>query len=192
MSVRFDDPNLVSYAGLVPVMRLAETVGLDELVVDRVRLGVSTGAHPDRKITSIVAGMIAGADCIDDLDLLRHGGMAGVFTAIPVPSTLGSFLRSFCWGDTRALESVARRSLARLTAVAPLLPGADQIAYVDLDSLLRRTFDTTKQGAGFGHTKVGGYSVRLRGLSPLVATISHADRGTGDRGHQVARRFGSG
>jgi hypothetical protein len=109
VSARFDDPNLVSCAGLVPVMRLAETVGLAGLVTERVTLGISTGAHPDRKITSIVAGMIASADCIDDLDLLRHGGMAGVFTEIPAPSTLGSFLRSFSWGDTRALESVARR-----------------------------------------------------------------------------------
>jgi hypothetical protein len=152
-------------------MRLAETAGLAGLVSDRVRLGVSTGAHPDRKITSIVAGMIAGADCVNDLDLLRHGGMSRVFTAISAPSTLGSFLRSFSWGDTRALESVARSFLSRLAAATPLLPGADQIAYVDVDSLLRRTFDTAKQGAGFGHAKVGGYSVRLRGLSPLVATI---------------------
>ncbi|MCA1673573.1 MAG: IS1380 family transposase, partial [Actinobacteria bacterium] len=30
----------------------------------------------------------------------------------------------------------------------------------------------TKQGAGFGHAKVGGYGVLLRGLSPLVATLS--------------------
>jgi hypothetical protein len=67
-----------------------------------------------------VAGMIAGAECIDDLDLLRHGGMSRMFTSIPAPSTLGSFLRSFCWGDTRALESVARSVLARLAAAAPL------------------------------------------------------------------------
>ena len=171
VSVRFDEANLVSCAGLVPVMRLAETAGLAELISGRIRLGVSTGAHADRKIASIVAGMIAGADCIDDFDLLRHGGMSRVFTAVPAPSTLGSFLRSFSWGDTRALESVARTFLTRLTAVTPLLPGADQIAYLDVDSLLRRTFDTAKQGAGFGHAKVGGYSLRLRGLSALVATI---------------------
>jgi hypothetical protein len=172
VSVRFDDPNLVSCAGLVPVMRLAETTGLAGLVTDRIRLGVSTGAHPDRKIISIVAGMIAGADCIDDLDLLRHGGMSRVFTAVAAPSTLGSFLRSFSWGDTRALESAARVLLARLATATPLLPGGEEIAYVDIDALLRRTFDKHKQGAGFGHAKAGGYSVRLRGLSPLVATIS--------------------
>jgi hypothetical protein len=153
ISVRFDEANLVSCAGLVPVMRLAETAGLAGLVSDRIRLGVSTGAHPDRKITSIVAGMIAGADCVNDLDLLRHGGMSRVFTAISAPSTLGSFLRSFSWGDTRALESVARSFLSRLAAATPLLPGADQIAYVDVDSLLRRTFDTAKQGAGSGTPK---------------------------------------
>jgi hypothetical protein len=172
VSSRFDDPNLVSCAGLVPVLRLAESAGLAALVTDRIRLGISTGAHPGGKITSIVAGMIAGADCIDDLDILRQAGLSAVFTGISAPSTLGSFLRSFSWGDTRALESAARAFLVRLAAATPLLRGADQITYLDLDSLLRRTFDTTKQGAGFGHAKVGGYSVRLRGLSALVATIS--------------------
>ena len=29
-----------------------------------------------------------------------------------------------------------------------------------------------KQGVGFGHAKVGGYQVRLRGLNPLIAAIS--------------------
>ena len=160
----------------VPVMRLAETAGLADLVTDRIRLGCSTGAHPDRTILAIVAGMIAGADCINDLDLLRHGGMAGLCVGVPAPSTLGSFVRSFSWGDARALESVARGVLARLAVTTTLLPGADQIAYLDLGSLLRRTFDTAKQGAGFGHAKVGGYGVRLRDLSPLVAMLCHRAR----------------
>jgi hypothetical protein len=41
-----------------------------------------------------------------------------------------------------------------------------------VDSLLRRVYGKAKQGAGFGHAKVGGYNVRLFGLSPLVATLS--------------------
>src|SRR3954470_2873800 len=56
-------------------MRLAETVDLAGLVDHRVRLGVSTGANPGGKVATIVAGMAAGADSIDDLDLLRHGGL---------------------------------------------------------------------------------------------------------------------
>jgi hypothetical protein len=64
----FDDPNLASYAGLVPIMRLAETADLAGLVDQRVDLGVSTGAHPGSKVATIVAGMVVGADSIDDLD----------------------------------------------------------------------------------------------------------------------------
>src|SRR3954451_21402317 len=168
----FDDSNLVSCAGLVPVMRLAETVDLAGLVGRRVRPDLSTGANPGGKAAAIVAGMAAGADSIDDLDLLRHGGMGRLFAAVYAPSTLGSFLRFFTWGHSLQLEAAARDLLAALAARTPLLPGAATLAYVDVDSLLRRVYGPAKQGAAFGHAKVGGYQVRLRGLSPLVAAIS--------------------
>ena len=53
----------------------------------------------------IVAGMIGGADSIDDLDMLRHGAMPALLGGIRAPSTLGSFLRSFTWGTCPAGES---------------------------------------------------------------------------------------
>lgn len=168
----FDDPNLVSCAGLVPVMRLAENADLAGRVGGRVDLGVSTGANPGGKVATIVAGMVAGADSVDDLDLLRHGGIAGLFDGVYAPSTAGSFLRSFTWGHVRQLEAAGRDLLVELAARTPLLPGADELAFIDVDSLLRRVYGHAKQGAGFGHAKVGGYRVRLFGLSPLVATIS--------------------
>ena len=70
--------------------------------------------------------MAAGADSIDDMDVLRHGAMTEVFGGIRAPSTLGSFLRSFTWGNVRQLDAVARRLLARLASAAPgdELPGA--------------------------------------------------------------------
>jgi hypothetical protein len=172
----FDDPNLVSCAGLMPVMRLAEQVDLAGLVARRVRPDLSTGSNPGGKAAAVVAAMAAGADSIDDLDLLRHGGMASLFASVYAPSTLGSFLRFFTWGHTLQLEAAARDLLAALAARTPLLPGADKLVYVDVDSLLRRVYGPAKQGAAFGHAKVGGYNVRLRGLSPLVATLS-TDRG---------------
>lgn len=98
--------------------------------------------------------------------------LAALFGGVYAPSTLGSFLRFFTWGHALQLEAAARDLLASLAARTPLLPGASTPVYVDIDSLLRRVYGHAKQGAGFGHTKVGGYSVRLRGLSPLVATIS--------------------
>ena len=74
-------------------------------------------------------------------------------------------------GHVRQLESAARAFLAGLAAATPLLPGADQVAYVDVDSLLRRVYGHAKDGAALGYAKVGGYGVLLRGLSPLVATL---------------------
>jgi Domain of unknown function (DUF1918) len=37
------------------------------------------------KVPAIVADMIAGADSIDDLDVLRHGGMTELFGGVPRP-----------------------------------------------------------------------------------------------------------
>ena len=172
VDVQFDDVNLVSCAGLVPVMRLAEHVGLAGLVDRRVRPDLSTGANPGGKATAIIAGMAASADSIDDLDLLRHGGMGRLFAGVYAPSTLGSFLRFFTWGHSLQLEAAARDLLTALAAATPLLPGTDQVTYVDVDSLLRRVYGHAKQAAAFGHGKVGGYSLKLRGLWPLVATVS--------------------
>lgn len=173
--MRFDDENLVSCAGLVPVMSLAERAGLSGLVEEHVSIKdppiVSTGANPAGKIASILAGMAAGADSIDDLDVIRHGGMKRLFGGVYAPSTLGSFLRAFTHGHTRQMAAVARRLLVELSRCTPILAGAGEMTYVDMDSLLRRVYGKRKQGASFGHAKVGGYPVRLRGLSPLVATI---------------------
>src|SRR6266496_2213530 len=112
VAIQFDDENLVSCAGLVPVMQLAGDTGLHEFVADAVQIDdppiPSTGVNPAGKISSIVAGMTAGADSIDDLDVLRHGGMPELFGEVYAPSTLGSFLRAFTWGHTRQLASAAR------------------------------------------------------------------------------------
>jgi hypothetical protein len=171
ISAAFDDPNLVSCAGLVPVMRLAEQVDLAGLVAARVRPDLSTGSNPGGKAAAVVAGMVAGADSIDDLNLLRHGGMGRLFGGVYAPSTLGSFLRFFTWGHSLQLEAAGRDLLPVLAARTPLLPGADTRTFVDVDSLLRRVYGPAKQGAAFGHAKVGGYQVKLRGLSPLIATL---------------------
>ena len=112
----FDDPNLVSRAGLVPVMALAERAGLAALVREHVSVGGPCGVNAELKVPCLVAGMAAGADSIDDMDVLRHGAMPDLFGGVRAPSTLGSFLRSFTWGNVRQLDAVARRMLAELAA----------------------------------------------------------------------------
>ena len=88
------------------------------------------------------------------------------------PSTLGSFLRSFTWGNARQLEAVHREFLAELACRTPLLPGKDVLAFVDIDSQQKRVFGYQKQGAAFGFTKIGGKSLLVRGLNVLAAAIS--------------------
>src|SRR3982751_2222199 len=91
VSATFDEPNLVSSAGLVPLMALARKAGLRELADERMSVPTDKGANAGLKLSSLVAGMAAGADSIDDMALLRHGGMGKVFTGAYAPSTLGSF-----------------------------------------------------------------------------------------------------
>jgi hypothetical protein len=166
---RFDDPNLVSHAGLGPLVRLMENIDLAGLADELVRLGGSPGANAGAKITTIVAGMCADADSIDDLDVLRHGAMGTLFQGIRAPSTLGTFLRWFSIGHVAQVEKLLSEVLARLAAQTPLLAGARELAFLDLDSKLTQVFGRTKQGARFGHQKI-------RGLDFLAATLSTRDR----------------
>jgi Transposase DDE domain group 1 len=174
----FDEDNLVSYAGLAPVMGLAERAGLSKLVSERVAIDpqavrvASAGVNPAGKITSIIAGMAAGADSIDDLDVIRAGGMPRLFGGVYACSTLGLFLREFTYGHTGQLASVARAHLVNLVWDTNLLPGIAERVFVDIDSLLRPVYGHRKQGASFGHTKIAGKQVLRKGLSPLATTLS--------------------
>ncbi len=172
----FDEDSLVSCAGLVPVMTLAEQTGLTRLLADKVRIKASrikSGAvNPAPKLATVVAGMCAGADCIDDIDVLRSGGMKTLFDGVYAPSTIGTLLREFTFGHARQLESVLREHLVALCERVDLLPGADERAFIDIDSLLRPVYGHTKQGASYGHTKIAGKQILRKGLSPLAATIS--------------------
>lgn len=94
----FDEPNLMTDAGLAPVVRLAERAGLPRLAAQTVRIsgtGNGGGANPAAKVMSLVAAMCADADSIDDADRLRHGAAPTVFGGVRAPATLGTFLRSF-------------------------------------------------------------------------------------------------
>src|SRR4051794_41706595 len=109
VSATFDEPNLVASAGLVPLMALARKARLRELADERLTVPTDKGANPGLKISSLVAGMVAGADSIDDMALLRHGGVGTVFTGAHPPSPLGSFLRSVTFRHRRPADAVASR-----------------------------------------------------------------------------------
>ena len=167
VDIAFDEPNLIADAGLVPVLALAERIGLPKLIAEHVAIGGaanSAGANPVAKVMSLVAGMAAGADSIADVDRLRHAGNQVVFDAVRAPSTLGTFLRAFTHGHVQQLNAVLRQTLIALAAQTPLLPGAEQVVFVDMDSTHRQVYGYAKQGAAVG---------RLKGkktLHPLLVT----------------------
>jgi len=112
--------------------------------------------------------MVAGADGIDDMALLRHGGMGRVFARAYAPSTMGSFLRSFRFGHVRQLDAVASRFLAGLAARTPVVAGLDDpegYVLVDIDDTIVEVHGYAKQGSGYGYSGV-------RGLNALIATVT--------------------
>ncbi len=170
VSVSFDEANLVSSAGLLPVMTLARDAGLQELADERLTVPTDKGANAGLKVASLVAGMVAGADSIDDMAVLRHGGMKRLFNACYAPSTLGSFLRSFTFGHVRQLDAVASRFLGNLAGLAPLLGSLapEDVVFVDVDDTIIEVHGYAKQGSGYGYSGV-------RGLNALLATASAKD-----------------
>jgi hypothetical protein len=161
----FDDPNLVSSAGLVPVMALADSAGLRQLADRWLTVATDRGANAGLKVASLVAGMVAGADSIDDMALLRHGGLGRIFARAYAPSTLGSFLRSFTFGQVRQLDAVASRFLTGLARRTPLVAGIADLAILDVDDTVVEVHGYAKEGAGFGYN-------RIRGLNALLAVVS--------------------
>jgi len=162
ISSRFDEDNLMSAVGLVPVMALSDRAGLSDLVDEHVSLAKPGGANAAVKVSALVAGMVAGADSIDDMGLLRHGGMHRIFGGIRAPSTCGTFPRTFTSEHVLQLQAVARRLLANLAGHAPLLPGADQISFLDIDDTMKATYGYAKQGAGYGYNGVKGIECPAR------------------------------
>lgn len=170
-SATFDDPNLVSTAGLVPAVKLAGNAGLHTLADSWLTVPTDKGANAGSKVASLVAGMVAGADSIDDMALLKHGGTGKVFTGRYAPSTLGSFLRSFAFGHVRQLDAIASRFLTGLSTQGPLLSngtdsgGMGEYVYVDVDDTIVEVHGHQKQGSGYGYSGV-------RGLNALLATVT--------------------
>ncbi|MEE9182983.1 MAG: IS1380 family transposase [Acidimicrobiia bacterium] len=166
--VLFDDTHAVANAGLVLVAMCAKTLGIEAVANEYVDLGERAGAaRPGRKIVTLLHSMVAGGDCIDDVDVLRSGSTEEVLGhRVMAPSTCGTFLRSFTFGHVRQLDRLFSVILERAW-FAGAGPGSQPMT-IDLDSTVCEVAGHDKQGASYGYTKVLGYH-------PLLAT--RADTG---------------
>jgi hypothetical protein len=177
VGVEFDDERLVANAGLVLLATLGRRLGIEQMVDKMVRLGERAGAaHPGRKVLTLIHAIAAGADSIDDTDVLRSGGTKALLGhKAMAPSTLGTFLRAFTFGHVRQLDKVLGEVIKRAWA-AGAGPGAKRLV-IDVDSFLGEAKGRLKQGASRGYTGVRGYH-------PLLATRA----GTGEVLHARARK----
>ena len=156
--VAFNEERLISDAGLLVTATLAQRLGIEELVNESVRLDprLPGACLPGRKVMSLVHGMLAGADCIDDMNVLRAGSTGLILGhRVMAPSTLGTFLRAFTFGHVRQLDRVLDQALARAWR-AGAGPG-DGPLVIDIDSFVGEVHGYQKQGASYGYTKKLGY-----------------------------------
>jgi Transposase DDE domain group 1 len=167
VEIAFDDPRAVAHAGLLLPATLAERLGIEQATDRLVDLGDRPGAaRPGRKLLTLVHAMVAGADCIDDVELLRSGSTASVLGhQVMAPSTVGTFLRSFTFGHVRQLDQLTGELLTRAWA-AGAGPG-DGPLVVDVDSTICEVCGYHKQGACYGYTRRLGYH-------PLLATRANS------------------
>jgi Transposase DDE domain group 1 len=169
IDVTFDEPNLVANTGLVLVATLVVRLELERLINATVDLsGRVGGARPGRKVLTLVHALAAGGSHIDHADVLRSGATGSVLGhRVMAPSTVGTFLRSFTFGDVRQLDAVLGEALHPAWGLGAG-PRSEPLV-IDLDSTIREVCGKTKAGAGYGYTKVLGYH-------PLVAVRA----GTGE------------
>jgi len=131
--------------------------------------------------------MAAGANSIDDMDLLRHDAMPDLFGGIRAPSTLGSHLRSYRWGNVRQLETVNRELLGEL---APAGAAAARQGHAGLRGHRRDANGSTGTISKAPRSACQDPGQELAGPRPERAgrDDQHAAGGAGDRRDEAARR----
>ena len=157
--VRFDEQRLVSDAGLLVTATLADRLGIEQLVNESVWLGykVPGAALPGRKVMSLVHGMLAGADSIDDMNVLRAGGTGLVLGsqgdgAIDARDVLAGVHVRACPPARPRPGHLARARVGdgrRARRAGPLV--------IDIDSFIGEVHGDQKQGASYGYTRQLGY-----------------------------------
>ena len=151
----FDDPNLLPSAGLAPLLALAERAGLPGLLAGARPAG-PCGAGTAAKAMCLVAGMAAGADTIDGMDVLHDGATGTVSGGIRAPSTPGSFLRAFTRGNHRNRQLVKLRVLK--SAFLPV-----SVAGVAVWAIVTHGDNRQRAGCGDGGGPAGATASRLSG-----------------------------
>jgi Transposase DDE domain group 1 len=163
IEIAFDDEALVADAGLILPATLCDRLGAREVLEARVRRPADRQGVGARAL-SVAFAMLAGADCIDDIERLRAGASGAVLGLAPrAATTVGNWLRGLGFGQVRQLDAACGELLARAWG-AGARPGR---LVIDLDSAITPVHGKAKAGARYGHTRVLGYH-------PILATSAES------------------
>ena len=162
-----DDDTLTGFAGLLLPGELVRRTGLVPAIDEAVN-SVSPFKHRPRGcgagelLVSLAEAMVAGADHLAHLELLRQdeaGAFLRAVAATPPPSTAGQLLRRFTPAQCRA----ALRALAAVGNHVDDDLGLDATAAVtlDIDASLTEVYGRKKEEAAFNYEGRRGYNSQL-------------------------------
>jgi hypothetical protein len=144
--------------------------------------------NPAGKLTTIIAGMMCGADSIDDANVLRAGGTPRVFDEVYAPSTLGILLREFSFGQANQLAAVAREHLIALAARTGLLPGSGERMFLGHRLPAAPGLRAPEAGRLVRARQDRRAGAAAQGAVPADHHAVHGAGGAGDRRGVAARR----
>jgi hypothetical protein len=124
---------------------VAERLGIEQAADQLIDLGPRPrAAHPGAKLLTLVHGILAGGDCIDDVGVLWCGSTATVLGhRVLASSTVGTFLRGFTFGHPRQLDRLTEQILGRAWA-AGAGPGHGPMT-IDADSIIVEVYGITSR-----------------------------------------------
>jgi hypothetical protein len=147
---------ITSFAGLKPLMDLAQRLGivegLEALTVKKRRRGIPISDF----VMSLVSNFVVGGEHLTDLSQLRGEKATRSLLydlEVPAPTTAGETLRKFTIGHIKQVERVIANAFGR---TADRISGSEPIT-LDGDSAIFEVHGYLKEGARYGYSGVNGY-----------------------------------
>jgi hypothetical protein len=178
----------ISYGGIGALFTLAQTVGLDRAIDQRLHLlKVHRPYTESDHVLNIAINVLCDGTCLEDIELRRNDEAfldALGAPRIPDPTTAGDFCRRFGEHDVRALQDAIDD--ARLEVWARQPPTFFARATIDMDGSIVPTTGECKQGMDISYSGVWGYHPLVVSLANTGEVLSITNRSGNRPSHEGA------
>jgi Transposase DDE domain group 1 len=177
--------------GIGAVHLLARRTGLIEAIDRRLHLlKVHLPYHESDHVLNIAYNLLAGGDCLEDLELLRQDEAyldALGTQRIPDPTTAGDFCRRFDVGDVESLQQAINDTRVRVWREhARSDPGFFDEARIDADGSLAATAGECKEGMDINYEGGWGYHALVVSLANTREPLGLVNRSGNRPSHEGA------